>query len=351
MIINNDNMVEYSYNTHNIFSNFSVDYIYAANFNSEIIQCDIDLSKTLLIINSNDRVLRLFKIDNNIINYFKDYYDPISKKKWMNCYFYSSTSWNTNKYNINNVKEDNLFNKCNTDLKINNMCANKNDTYNNLTYNEKEFLHSIEKAKSKQIIINNHKNIKKQEESIQNLIVSALFDSSSIEFVILDLETSNIINKLEPYKYNCSDFIIHSSNYFSLVVISGKKLYQIYGYYINHWENLAPHFKYIESNVEYIPNEEFYDDLKKKINELDSNKFNFNENTTINKNNNYISCQSKNNYIYNKNKIKEMFKPKNREQLTFYYKIDVNDIFTKYSSDSLNDIKSIIQSNKINSNK
>ena len=73
----------------------------------------------------------------------------------------------------------------------------------------------------------------------------------------------NFIKRLEPFKYQCNDFVCHNKNHYSIILISNKKLFLIYGYLINNWGAYAPQFKYIDDNIEFIEEEGYFD---KKIN-------------------------------------------------------------------------------------
>ena len=99
----------------------------------------------------------------------------------------------------------------------------------------------------------------------QDLIITALCDSNSLEFTFIDIETGKIIKKLEPFKYTVQDFICHYNNHFSLLVISNKKLFYINGYMVNQWGCFAPGLRYIEENIDYIEDESFFDMFIEKM--------------------------------------------------------------------------------------
>lgn len=170
-------------------------YLNANNNFGEIISVQMNSLKNLILINSTDRILRLFKYDYDSITLYQDYFDSVNRKKWLNAYFYT--------------------------LKVNN--------------------------------------------SYQDLIVTALSDVNSLEFILIDIETGNFIKRLEPFKYQCSNFICHYLNHFTLVLISNKKLFNIIGYLVNNWGAFAPKLKYIEENIEFIEEESFFDDFNKKL--------------------------------------------------------------------------------------
>jgi hypothetical protein len=54
----------------------------------EILQVQTDMNKTLILINSYDRILRLYKYDFDTLTLVKDYFDSVNRKKWINSYFY-----------------------------------------------------------------------------------------------------------------------------------------------------------------------------------------------------------------------------------------------------------------------
>lgn len=176
--------------------------ILGLEINGEIINVQLDSNKSLILINSSDKTLRLFKYDYDYFSLVKDYTDSVNRRKWVNAYFY--------------------------------------------TFHAKN--------------------------SFQDLIVSALSDSNSLEFVFIDINTGHFIKRLEPYKYQCSDFIVHYTNHFSLVLISNKKLYHIYGYFINHWGAYAPKLKYIQENVEFIEDESFFDNFNQNLKKTQTQK-------------------------------------------------------------------------------
>ena len=180
---------------------------FAINTNGEIFSVGLNNNKNLILINSTDRVLRLFRYDFDTITLQKEYIDSVNKRKWINAHFYT--------------------------FKIKN--------------------------------------------SIQDLIVSALADSNSLEFIFIDIETGNYVKRLEPFKYQCSDFICHYTNHFTILLISFKKIYNIVGYLINNWGAFAPQLKYIEENIEFIEDEAYFDNFnnylkKKQITKVSNSK-------------------------------------------------------------------------------
>lgn len=202
---------------------YSIIYAIGVNTQTDILHIELDISKTLLIINSTDKFLRLFKLDKDVIIFCKDFNDPVNKKRWLNCFFYSSDTWKKNKYK-KKFKEE---------------AISPSENYNS---------------------------------KVQDMIVTALIDSSSVEFVIYDLNLGVIFKKMEPFKYSCNDFAVHSKNFFSITLLSNKKIFQIYSYYVNQWEGFAPQFSYIDSNKEYIECEEEYDLFMTKMKVLNHQK-------------------------------------------------------------------------------
>jgi hypothetical protein len=99
----------------------------------------------------------------------------------------------------------------------------------------------------------------------QDLIVSAVADANSLEFIFIDIDTGNYIKKLEPFKYQVSDFACHYQNHFIILLISNKKLFSIIGYMTNNWGAFAPQLKYIEENIEFIEEETFFDSFTSKL--------------------------------------------------------------------------------------
>ena len=176
-------------------NNFYAISINGQSINGEILSIQINSIKTLILINSSDRSLRLFSIIEDKISLQKEYTDNVNKKRYINCYFYT--------YKIKNNFED--------------------------------------------------------------LILTALCDSNSLEFEFIDIESNKTTKKLEPFKYNVQDFICHYKNHFSILVISNKKIFNISGIIINQWGSFAPGLKYIEENIEYVEEESFYDNFEKKM--------------------------------------------------------------------------------------
>jgi len=174
---------------------FYVSKLFCLNMNGEIIHVELNTRNNLILINSTDRIVRLFEIINDSIILQKEYCDSVSKRKYTNCYFY--------------------------------------------TY----------KLKS----------------GIQDLILLALNDANGLEFFFKDIVSGNLIKKLETFKYTVQDFICHYQNHFSILVISGKKVFCINGVMANQFDCLAPGLKYLEENVEYIEDESFYDNFDEKM--------------------------------------------------------------------------------------
>jgi len=186
--------------------------LYSLSSNAEILQANLDSTKNLILINSTDRILRLFNYNFDTITLIKEFSDSVNRKKWINAYFYSF------------------------------------------------------KVKSK----------------YQEIIVSALSDVNSLDFIFIDINTGKFIKNMEPFKYHCSDFICHYSNHFSIVLISNKKLFHIYGYLVNHFGALAPQFQYMEENIEYMEEEDFFDQFKKNFRNMQNKKKEPNKNAIMN---------------------------------------------------------------------
>ena len=169
--------------------------IYFLNMNGEIIHVKNNTQNNLILINSTDRVVRLFEIINDSIILQKEYYDSVNKRKYTNCFFYT--------YKLNS--------------------------------------------------------------GIQDLILMALNDANGFEFCFIDIVSGNVIKKLETFKYTVQDFTCHYQNHFSILVISGKKIFCINGVMANQSDRLAPGLQCLEENVEYIEEESFYDDFDEKM--------------------------------------------------------------------------------------
>ena len=60
-----------------------------SDLNGEIINVELNTRNNLILINSNDRVVRLFEIINDSIILQKEYCDSVNKRKYTNCYFYT----------------------------------------------------------------------------------------------------------------------------------------------------------------------------------------------------------------------------------------------------------------------
>jgi hypothetical protein len=193
-------LLEYHINTMN--NKLVVVNVFGLANTTEILQVQLDMNKTLILINSSDRYLRLYKYDFDTITLIKDYFDSVNKKKWINSYFY--------KFKIRS--------------------------------------------------------------NYQDVIVSAFSDVNSLEFVFIDINTGNFIKRLEPFKFQCNDFVCHYNNHYSIIMISSKKLFHLYGYLVNHWSALAPKFRYIEENIEYVEEETFYDTFNQMLKKSNSTK-------------------------------------------------------------------------------
>lgn len=186
----------------NLIDDLLIIDLYCIPSNVEILQANLDNTKSLILMNTSDRILRLFNYNFDEITLIKEFSDSVNKKKWINAYFYSF------------------------------------------------------KIKS----------------NFQEIIVSALSDVNSLEFIFIDINTGKFIKNMEPFKYQCSDFICHYTNHYSIVLISNKKLFHIYGYFVNHFGALAPQFQYIEENITYIEEEDFFDQFKKNFKNMQNKK-------------------------------------------------------------------------------
>lgn len=185
---------------------FSIIDVFALQIAGEIIQVQFDSLKNLILINSNDRILRLFSHRDNAVTLVKEYTDNVNRKKWINAFFYT--------------------------FKVANISSNIS----------------------------------------QDIIVSALSDTNSLEFIFIDVNSGNYIKRIEPLKCQSSGFICHYLNHFSLIIISHRKLFLNYGYLINHWGAFAPYFKYVEENIEYMEEEDFFDNFNKILKKNDQKK-------------------------------------------------------------------------------
>ena len=179
----------------NLNETLCISNIYLININGEINHVESNTRNNLILINSSDRVVRLFEVINDSIILQKEYYDSVNKRKYTNCYFYT--------YKLNS--------------------------------------------------------------GIQDLILMALNDSNGLELCFIDIVTGNIIKKLETFKYTVQDFTCHYQNHFSILIISGKKVFCINGVMANQSDRLAPGLQCLEENVEYIEEESFYDNFDEKV--------------------------------------------------------------------------------------
>ena len=211
--------------------------IYFLNINGEIIHVEVNTGNNLILINSTDRVVRLFEIINDSVILQKEYYDSVNKRKYTNCFFYT--------YKLNS--------------------------------------------------------------GIQDLILMGLNDANGLEFVFIDIVTGNTIKKLETFKYTVQNFTCHYQNHFSILVISGKKVFCINGNVANQSDRLAPGLQSLEENVEYIEEESFYDNFDEKVKQR-------------------IKMQNK-----HEEKIEDIFKNKvdlgigNRERKNIFIKVDLDE--------------------------
>ena len=230
---------------------FYVSRIYNLNMNGEIIHVELNTRNNLILINSTDRVVRLFEIINDSIILQNEYYDSVNKRKCTNCYFY--------------------------------------------TY----------KLKS----------------GIQDLILMALNDTNGLEFCFIDIVTGKIIKKLETFKYSVQDFICHYQNHFTILIISGKKIFCINGAMVNQLDCLAPGLKLLEENVEYIEEESFYDNFDEKMKK---------------------QIQMQNNH---EEKIEDIFSKRNKKKENIFVRIDYdNEIKNKDNPErekSINELKEL----------
>jgi hypothetical protein len=168
----------------------------------EMLDISMDISKSLILINSNDRILRLFKYDSGTVSYIRELFDSVNRKKWINAYFFK-------------IKTNNNYN---------------------------------------------------------DVIVCATSDINSLEVQLIDINSGHSVRRLDPFKFNCHDFITHYTNHWSVVMVSNRKLFHMYGYLFNNWGTFAPQFKYIEENIEYIEEETFFDNFNQIIKRSQSQK-------------------------------------------------------------------------------
>ena len=126
---------------------------------------------------------------------------------------------------------------------------------------QKEYYDSVNKRKYTNCFFYTYK----LNSGIQDLILMALNDANGLEFIFLDIVTGNIIKKLETFKYTVQDFTCHYQNHFSILLISGKKIFCINGVMANQSDRLAPGLQCLEENVEYIEEESFYDNFEEKL--------------------------------------------------------------------------------------
>ena len=59
-------------------------------------------------------------------------------------------------------------------------------------------------------------------------------------------------------------------------------MFHIYGYLVNHFGALAPQFQYIEENIAYIEEEDFFDSFKKNFKTLQAKKEEVNKSQILN---------------------------------------------------------------------
>ena len=126
---------------------------------------------------------------------------------------------------------------------------------------QKEYYDSVNKRKYTNCYFYTYK----LNSGIQDLILMALNDANGLELCFIDIVTGNIIKKLETFKYTVQDFTCHYQNHFSILIISGKKVFCINGVMANQSDRLAPGLQCLEENVEYIEEESFYDNFDEKV--------------------------------------------------------------------------------------
>ena len=73
----------------NLNETLCISNIYLININGEINHVESNTRNNLILINSSDRVVRLFEVINDSIILQKEYYDSVNKRKYTNCYFYT----------------------------------------------------------------------------------------------------------------------------------------------------------------------------------------------------------------------------------------------------------------------
>ena len=105
----------------------------------------------------------------------------------------------------------------------------------------------------------------KLKSDIQDLILMELNDSNGLEFTFVDIDSNETIQKLGSFKFVGQDFVCHYKNHFTILIISGKKIFCISGVMINQFACLAPGLQYLEENIDYIEDEAFYDNFDEKM--------------------------------------------------------------------------------------
>jgi hypothetical protein len=95
----NDTQVKHLYHLiANMNNNLIIVNVFGLNTSPEILHVHMDYNKTLILINSTDRILRLYKYDFDTVTLVKDFFDSVNRKRWINSYFY--------KFNIRNSYQD-----------------------------------------------------------------------------------------------------------------------------------------------------------------------------------------------------------------------------------------------------
>mmetsp|Transcript_17455 Transcript_17455/g.18121 ORF Transcript_17455/g.18121 Transcript_17455/m.18121 type:complete len:631 (+) Transcript_17455:2-1894(+) len=297
----------------NLSHDFSVVFCLDIFYNTEIVQIEREPKDNLLMINATDKCLRLFKIEKYTITFFNDFSDPVNKRKFINSFFYSVKSWSTNplkqKLELLQEQEDSSSNNYKSGL----IEENTDDIEEKDINSKLQFSSTVKDPRTNYTTTKGTQKYSANESAnVKDLLITALSDSTSVEFVIIDLNTGSYIKKMEPFKHHLADYIVHTKNYFSLVLVSYKKIFQIYGFDINGWEGFAPHFSFIGNNIEYIQEEDYFDKVKQT--ELEHKKKMERER---NKKSNEEETQKQR--LQNKKILREVFKPKPRRNEFFYY--------------------------------
>ena len=87
--LNDEQFELYEAILNNLNKNYVLVDLYGLDTSGEIVGVQLNFFKNLILVNSNDRILRLYRYDLDLISLLREYFDSVNRKKWVNAYFFT----------------------------------------------------------------------------------------------------------------------------------------------------------------------------------------------------------------------------------------------------------------------